>query len=334
MPDRFSGSLKLEKKLLGSKFNLILGNCANEKYLKPNHLKTCNIILAWHDIKYTKKLIDKLPNCKAIVREGVGYDSVDIQYAAKKKIYVFNVPDYGVGEVADHTIGLFLSLLRKINFVNSELKKNLNKWHWSMFKGNKRTNKITFGILGLGRIGTAVALRAKSLGCKVIFFDKYLKTGTNKSLGFYKVKSLKELLLKSDVLSLHVPITNETQKILNSKNLKNLKKNSILINTARGELIDENYLTQLIQQKYFYGVGLDVLASEPPKNNLKIIKLWRSGRYNIILSPHGAFYSEESYKEMRKKAVITAKNFILKKDLTNCVNLSYFQNYKNRIIDI
>ena len=114
IPDRFLGSPELEKSILGKRFNVSLGNCLNYKDLKLDHIKNAEGILAWHDIHYDKKMIDKLKNCKCIVRVGVGFDSVDIEYAAKKNIHVFNVPDYGIDEVADHTIGLFLNLARKL----------------------------------------------------------------------------------------------------------------------------------------------------------------------------------------------------------------------------
>ena len=173
-------------------------------------------------------MIDKLKNCKCIVRVGVGFDSVDIEYAAKKNIHVFNVPDYGIDEVADHTIGLFLNLARKLTNADYRLSKNLNHWHWSLFKNNQRINQLTFGVMGLGRIGSAVALRAKSFGCNVVFYDKYLKIGIEKSLGLKRYYNLDKFLKNIDVLSLHLPKTDETIKIINNKNINKIKKNAIL----------------------------------------------------------------------------------------------------------
>ncbi len=324
IPDRFLGSPKLEKSILGKKFNVILGNCSDKSKLKTNYLQKAKGILAWHDIHYDKKMIDKLKSCKCIVRVGVGYDSVDIEYAAKKNIYVFNVPDYGIDEVADHTIGLFLNLARKLTYADYRLSENLNDWHWSLFKNNQRINKLTFGVLGLGRIGSAVALRAKSFGCNVVFYDKYLKTGIEKSLGLKRYNNLNQFLKIVDVLSLHLPKTDETVKIINKKNINKIKKNVILINTARGELIDEDALVKKIKSKFFYGIGLDVLFNEPPNHQNNIIKLWKSKKHNILLSPHGSFYTEQSYSEMRSKAAKTLKDFIINKKLNNCINLKFF----------
>lgn len=324
IPDRFLGSPELEKNVLGKKFKVFLGNCLHYKDLKLDHIKNAEGILAWHDIHYDKKMIDKLKSCKCIVRVGVGYDSVDIEYAAKKNIYVFNVPDYGIDEVADHTIGLFLNLARKLTYADYRLSENLNDWHWSLFKNNQRINKLTFGVLGLGRIGSAVALRAKSFGCNVVFYDKYLKTGIEKSLGLKRYNNLNQFLKIVDVLSLHLPKTDETVKIINKKNINKIKKNVILINTARGELIDEDALVKKIKSKFFYGIGLDVLFNEPPNHQNNIIKLWKSKKHNILLSPHGSFYTEQSYSEMRSKAAKTLKDFIINKKLNNCINLKFF----------
>lgn len=321
IPDRLKGNIEIEKNILSKKFKVIHSNSKTISQVKNKYLSECYGILAWHDISYPEVNLNKLKNCKVISRVGVGYDSIDLKYAGKKGIYVFNVPDYGVEEVADHALSMILNLTRLLSKTDQILKKNIKKWHWSLLDGNIRFKNLTCGILGLGRIGSAVAMRLKAFGCKVIFYDKYLKPGIEKSLGIARVDSAEELISSSNIVTVHLPSTNETKKILNKKLFANFKKDSFLINVSRGDLIDESELVKSINKKNLIGVALDVLEKEPPTNS-ELIKLWKSGQ-NIILSPHAAFYSKESYIEMRVKAAKNILNFFTKKDLTNCVNLDY-----------
>src|SRR6185295_15521640 len=158
-------------------------------------------LIAWHNLPITESGIAQLARCKAIVRNGVGFDSVDIAAAARRGIPVCNVPDYGTEEVADHAIALALALCRQIFTLDAEAK----RLGWTIPTAQKmhRLSTLNFGIVGLGRIGTATALRAKALGFRVAFYDPYLPNGVHKAIGIARLRTLEELMRNCDVVSLH-----------------------------------------------------------------------------------------------------------------------------------
>jgi len=303
IPDVLSPPANIEKKIFGTKAEIIISQANNSSEIQDNIWNSVNAVLAFDKIKFDKNLLDKMNLCKVIVRVGVGFDNVDLDYAKIKKITVCNVPDYGVDEVADHAIGFLLMLSRGMKeYVN-----NVEKRNWTRENDMPiRLKGKNIGIIGLGRIGTAVARRAKVLGLHVIFYDPYIKEGFDKSYGFQKVSSLKELSLKSDFVSIHTPINKETFHLINDSFFSNLKKGSFIINTARGDLIDINSLEKFMKNDVVKGAALDVLPLEPNTDNQKLIvaleksEPWIKNR--IIVTPHVAFYSPESFIEMREKA--------------------------------
>lgn len=160
-------------------------------------------LIIWHSLPVDAALIGRLSACRALIRNGVGVDSVDLQAAAARGLPVCNVPDYGTEEVADHALALTLALCRQLFALDAEAKRL--GWRIEVPGRLRRLGCLTFGIVGLGRIGTAAALRAKAFGFRVIFFDPYVPSGTHKAVGVERVASLADLLARSDIVSLHCP---------------------------------------------------------------------------------------------------------------------------------
>ncbi|MDB5246582.1 MAG: C-terminal binding protein, partial [Segetibacter sp.] len=204
--DFINDSLAIEKKIVGDIAEVIALNAYNEKDLEGK-IEDADAIVMYHTISMTAKTIDRLKQCKLIVRGGVGIDNIDHAYARSRGIPVANIPDYGSEDVADTAIGMMIALTRGITFLNSRLQKDLGEWSYTQVQPLKRLRNRNIGIVGLGRIGTAAALRAKALGMNVIFYDPYKPDGFDKALGISRAVSLQGLLEQVEVLSLHCPLT-------------------------------------------------------------------------------------------------------------------------------
>ncbi len=325
IPDRISPPADVECSIFGKNTEFILPCAKNAQEIPDNDWHAADAILLWHDVKINAEVIAKLERCRVIVRVGIGFDNVDLAAAGKRGIYVCNVPDYGTNDVADHTIALFLSLNRGLIEYNTATRQG--SWSWEKVENLHRLTGSTLGIIGLGRIGTAVARRAQALGIRVIFYDPYKEDGYDKSLGVERIENLTTLLQQSNAVSLHVPLTKETKNMVNEGFCQKLKHGAILINTARGLIMDLNAVEKALRSGQLKAAGLDVLPQEPPDSNHSLIKAWRNqeswlnGR--LIITPHVAFYNVESYKEMRVKAAQEALRVIKGKMPRNCIN-KYF----------
>src|SRR5262245_16857887 len=187
----------------------------------PAAVLEAHAIILWHGPRVTADILARMKNCRAIVRNGVGFDTVDIAAAAKAGIAVCNVPDYGTEEVADHALALTLALYRQLFPLDREAK-SLG-WKIDTAPKMRRLNTQTFGIVGLGRIGTAAALRAKAFGFRVVFHDPYVPTGTHKALGMQRIDTLEEILKMSDTISIHCPLTKDTRGMIGEKQIALMK---------------------------------------------------------------------------------------------------------------
>lgn len=299
----------IEKKILGN-------------FLSKRLTKEITVLLVWHQ-KCDKAYLNKFPNLKAIIRYGVGIDNIDLSYAKKKNIKVANTPDYGIDEVSDTAIAFLMMHSRKISEYNRNLlfiRDYKNLWQERKIHNIKRSNKINVCSIGAGRIGSKFLSKAKAIGFNTYFYDPYLKSGYDKVLNAIRINDLSEIAKKSDVISLHCPLSAETKNIIDKKILSTLKKNTLIINTARGGLVNEHEIAEYIQiGKINYAT--DVLEQEPPSDENPLIKLWRSKQYNenIIINPHTAFYSKNAFIEMRYKCALNAYNFIRKNKLINII---------------
>lgn len=283
--------------------------------------------LMWHTITLTKEDLDKFKSLRVIIRIGSGYDNVDVKAAGEMGIAVCNVPGYGVEEVADSTLCLILNLYRRTywlaNMVREGKKVNGPEQLREAAQGSARIRGDTLGIVGLGRVGTAVALRAKVFGFNVIFYDPYLADGIEKSLGITRVYTLQELLFQSDCVSLHCNLNEHNHHLINDYTIKQMRPGAFLINTARGGLVDEHALAAALKDGRIRAAALDVQESEP--FNLATSPL--KDCPNLIITPHSSFYSEQSVSELREMAAGEVRRAILGRipdSLRNCVNKEYF----------
>ena len=232
----------------------------------------------------TKEIIEKANNLKIIARCGVGVDNIDVEFAKSKNIKVTNSPSANLISVVELTIALIINAARKINLSDTHIKDG--KWNRKEFIGMELSGK-QLGIIGFGKAGRLVSDRMKSFGMSISFYDPYVKDwdGPEKSL------ELDELLSTSDVISIHVIKTKETENLISKEKLDLLKKNAILINTSRGGVLDEDYLIEILRLKKLYGAGLDVYSEEPPKNIDSFANI------NLITTPHiGASTNEAQLK--------------------------------------
>ena len=255
--------------------------------------------------------IARFPRLRAIVRMGVGYDKIDRTAAAVRGIMVCNVPDYGTTEVADHAMALALALRRGL-FLHHELQRHQPPAAWVSITTPliRRMSVQTFGIVGLGRIGSAVALRAKAFGFKVVFYDPHRPNGSELALGISRAKSLQALLEQSDVLSLHAPLTPETRGMLGLATLSLLPPGAVVVNTARGPIIDLDALATLLRDGRIAAAGLDVLPVEPPVEPVPELlrayrarESWLEGR--LVITPHSAFHTPQAWDDIRRKSAET-----------------------------
>lgn len=269
-------------------------------------------LIVWHNTPIRSEGIARLKNCRALIRNGVGFDSVDIAAAAQHGIAVCNVPDYGTEEVADHAIALTMALCRQLFPLDAEAK--TLGWHIRVEKKLRRLRELTFGVAGLGRIGTATALRAKALGFKVIFYDPYLPNGADKAVGIERVRSLEELLARCDVLSLHCPLNDETRHLIAERELALMKPGAFVVNTARGAVIKKMAILDALHSGHLAGAGLDVVEDEPLQTKEE------ASAPNLIVTCHAAFCSVESKIEMRATSARIALPAVRGEPLENIVN--------------
>ncbi len=229
---------------------------------------------------------------KVAQRYGIGVDNIDIDVATQLGIVVANIPDYCIDEVSDHAISMILSLNRVLHRDSDLVKAG----KWNEVKKDKRVYRLseaTLGLLGYGRIGKRISQKALSFGLNVIAYDPYIK---QENVNGVKIYDLNQVLSKSDIISLHLPLTKETHHIINYEQFNFMKDNSILINVSRGGLINEEALIKNLSNGKIRGVGLDVIESTIDKSN----KLFDFD--NVIITPHTAFFSQESSEELQLRS--------------------------------
>jgi D-3-phosphoglycerate dehydrogenase len=243
--------------------------------------------------KLPGELLRQLTRCKAIGRFGLGVDNIDIKAAAELGITVTYVPDYCMHEVSDHALALLLALARKIPFSNALVQ--AGRWEMPAVVPLRRLAGQVLGLIGFGNIPRALAPKAKALGLKVITHDPYAPQDVLASHGVEGV-GFDELLARGDVISVHAPLTPATRGLVNAAAFAKMKKGVLIVNTARGPLIDEPALIAALDCGHLGGAALDVVATEPLAKDSPLL-----GRDNVILTPHTAFYSVEAIEELQTK---------------------------------
>ncbi len=257
---------------------------------------------------FSAKVINALQKCQVISRYGVGVDNIDVKAATEKGIMVAYVPDYCIEEVSNHAIAMIMNFARQISLFDRSTGKK--EWDVMIAKPIFRLSEQTIGILGLGRIGSTVAKKLKNFNVKILAYDPYVK----KVIEGVRIVEFPELIEKSDYITIHTPLNEETKHIFNQKIFKQMKKSAYLINTARGGIIDQKALFEALNNKEIKGAALDVLENEPPDWS-EIPQL-----ENLILTPHAAFYSESSFEELKKRTAQAVADVLQGKVISNLFN--------------
>jgi D-3-phosphoglycerate dehydrogenase len=242
----------------------------------------------------TREILQQLPKCKVIARYGVGVDSIDLRAATDLGIIVTNVPDYCVDEVADQAVSMILALTRKTVFFDQKVKSD--QWNFRQGRPIHRIKGKTLGLIGSGRIGLEVAKRISAFGVRVMAFDPYLQ----KPPAGIELMDFDSVLRESDFISIHCPLNESTRHLLGEREFQKMGKKPLIINTSRGQIIDEMALIRALTKEQVSGAGLDVLEKEPPDPQNPLLRM-----ENVIVSPHMSFYSEESISELKRR---TAEN--------------------------
>lgn len=255
--------------------------------------------------KVDEELLSKAENLRIIAQYAVGYDNIDLEAATRHGVYVTNTPGVLTEAVADFTWALILAVTRRIveadEYVKSgEWERTKTGWHPMMMLGFE-VNGATLGIIGLGRIGQAVARRAKGFNMRILYYDVTSRTEVEKELGVERV-DLETLLRESDIVSIHVPLTPETEHLISERELKMMKNTAFLVNTARGPIVDTKALVKALEEKWIAGAALDVHEQEPLPKNHPITKF-----KNVVLAPHAASATLETRSRM---AELVAENLI------------------------
>ena len=274
----------------------------------------CGILTCWAGT--TRRVIEAaLPGLKVIARYGVGLDNIDLAFATGRGIPVTNVPDYCLSDVAEHTMALLLALSRKV----ARFDRSVRQGVWDIQAGVPlhRLTGRTLGLIGFGQIAREVVPRAKAFGLRIVAFSPSLTPERAEILGAEAV-GLDRLLTESDFVSIHCPSTEQTQGMVDAGMLSKMKPTAYLINTSRGDIVDEEALVEALEAGRIAGAALDVRGREPPGDGDRLIDM-----ENVIHTPHAAFYSAESLLELRSRAAWEARRVLTGEQPENLVNPEY-----------
>jgi lactate dehydrogenase-like 2-hydroxyacid dehydrogenase len=333
-PDSRSSQLDIERAVTGP--DVVFLNPRKDRFeaIDAADWESCDAVIV-RFVPIDAAAVPRLKRTRVVVRNGVGFDIVDLKACGEAGIAVCNVPDYGTTEVADTAIALMLSFARGTAAYDAALRAGLKEgWTHAHNVTARRLRGACFGVIGLGRIGTASALRARAFGMQVAFLDPFLPNGAELAFGFTRARTLTELLGISDVVTLHAPLTAETRAMIDASAVAAMKPGAYLINTARGPICDTAALLEGLKSGRLAGVGLDVLPNEPATLADPLVAAWQANepwiRGRVLLSPHAAFYSPDALGDLRRKAIETAYYYLRDGTLANCVNAEYLQRRRSR----
>lgn len=324
-PEGLYPDTSLEQRIMGPSVRILQGACKASLAELPDELCRQADALMTLRMAVPAEQIARFPRLRVILRMGVGYDRVDRAAAAARGIKVCNVPDYGTQEVAEFAVLMALALRRGLTlYHDTQRGPDPARWGVMPHPAVRRQEVQTFGILGLGRIGTAAALRAKALGWRVVFFDPALPNGADRAIGVTRCRTMDELLAQSDVLSIHCPLTRHTRGLIGERELRLLPQNAVVINTARGPILDIEALERVLREGHVAAAGLDVLPVEPPAEPIPALlrayrdrEEWLAGR--LIITPHIAFHTPEAWEDIRVKSAETMRDVLVEGLDTNVI---------------
>ena len=329
-PDNRSSDLSVETEVTGA--DVVYINPCKTRFedVDPSAWRSCDAVIV-RRVQIDANVIEKMERARIVVRMGVGFDVVDLETCGAAGIAVCNVPDYGTTEVADSAIAMMLAFARGTAACDAALRADL-KGSWTHLNNvtARRLRGATFGVIGLGRIGTAAALRAQAFGMRVAFYDPYLPNGAELSFGFTRARTLQELLTQADVVAIHAPLTKETRGMINAAAVATMKPGAYVINTARGPICDTAALLDGLKSGKLSAVGLDVLPKEPASLDDPLVAAWHRNEPwicgRVLLNAHTGFYSPDALADMRRKSVETAYRYLREGRLENCVNAEYLKH--------
>lgn len=276
------------------------------------------------------RVFERAPACRVITRLGVGYDLIDVRAAGARGIAVCNVPDYGTTEVADHAIALLLAFARGILAFNDRFRDDPGDgWNYLHSPTLTRVAGKTLGVVGLGRIGTAAALRARAFGLRVLAYDPYVPDGQEKALGVERFRDLHAMLGECDFVTIHCLASEETRNLIDGAAVEAMKPGAVLVNTARGTVVDLDAVAAGLRSGRLGAAGLDVFTEEPPPADHPLVQAWRNReewvRDRLAITPHAAFYSPVGLDFLRRKALETCLEYLEDGTLSNCVNREHLE---------
>ena len=290
--DTVFASTEPEQAVLGDLADLELAPAGDEQTLRQVAAEADALLNCY--ARLSPELLRSLRRCRVIARYGIGVDTVPLDVASEVGIMVTNVPDYCIDEVSDHALALLLNLARGIG--RATLSTRAGAWDIGVVQPLYRLRGRTLAILGFGRIGRALAAKARPLGLRLIAVDAYVPAEQVRAEGVEPV-DLRSALEQADLVSVHVPLTDETRHLIDAERLSWMKPTAVLVNTSRGGVVDTAALTDALRAGRLAGAGLDVLEPEPPPADLALRQM-----PNVLLTPHIAFYSEEAQRELQRRA--------------------------------
>ncbi|UCD07180.1 MAG: hydroxyacid dehydrogenase [Candidatus Aenigmatarchaeota archaeon] len=271
----------------------------SEPDLSGVKLEDYDVLLIRTYTKVDKGVLNRAKKLKAVIRAGVGLDNIDVEECKKRDIRIYHSPGSNANAVASHTVALIFAVLRKIAKADKHVREG--KWDREEFLSHELDDKV-IGIVGFGAIGKLVAKKLSGFDVDFLAYDPYLtkeqiEDAEEAKRRVKKLDDLHELIRKSDIITIHVPLMPETRYIIGEKEFKIMKPHAILINTSRGGVVDEKALIEYLKKDKLYGAGLDVFEEEPPKNR-ELLEL-----HNVVLTPHTAAMTEQAHRNMSVQAV-------------------------------
>ena len=315
-------NVDIERKIIEDYGHELIVAPNSETSTLKNLIKDVDAILfCFADIN--KEILESAEKCKVACRYGIGLDNIDIKKATELGIMVTNIPDYCLDEVSDHVLAMLLNLNRSIMPHDQKVKEGL--WHEvNKVERVRRLNKSTLGIIGYGRIGKKVAKKANVFGIEIIAFDPLLKHDDEENS--VKSVSLDYLFKNSDFITLHIPLIEETKHLISFDQIQIMKDDVIIINAARGGLINEEALIKGLSTGKVLGVGLDVMEDAHPKASNELFKF-----HNVIVTPHTAYFSQESNEELQERVVGEALTVLQGNAPENLINKDIIGNNRSNI---
>ena len=303
IPENATRDLSVERSILGPDVELTRYSFDGNESALIDACRDAEIILTDY-APLTRNVISQMRRCQLISVSATGYSTIDLEAAADAGVSVSAIDEYCTEEVADHAMLLMLALCRRLTEYHKQVQQD-GRWQFDSLAGLSRMRDMTLGIVGFGKIGQAVATRARGFGMNILAYDPYPDENTAAALGV-RFCELPDLLADADIISLNCGLSSDNKHLLDAKAFQQMNRKPIIINCARGALIDETALVRALDDGQVSGAGLDVLTEESP--DLSASNL--TGRDNVILTPHVAFYSDASIQENREISTSNIRNFL------------------------